>query len=157
MMVTAKPSSLCVKDLMSTSLIAIQPSATPRQLARMLLEHRISGVPVVDHQGRVTGVVSKTDLLQWCMQGGLGFGAGDLLRSLAEGGQGTRVDAVDLGIVADFMTNSPITVRPTQSLCEAARLMAHSRVHRLIVVDDKGSLQGIVTSMDLLKAYPAAA
>jgi CBS domain-containing protein len=153
---TSTPPLSTVKDVMCTQPIAIEPAATARQLARLLLEHGVSGVPVVDRQRRAIGVVSKTDLLQWCVKGGLGFGAGDLLLSLAEGGNGTRVEAVDLGIVADFMTNQPITIRPHQPLAEAARLMWSNHVHRLIVVDDAGRLQGILTSMDLLKAYPAA-
>jgi CBS domain-containing protein len=139
-----------VREMMSTSMIATQPSASPRQLARMLL-------PVIDGEGRVIGVVSKTDLLQWCVKGGLGFGAGNLLVSLAESSSGTRLEAVDLGIVSDFMTSKPLTIKPGESLREAARLMAERHVHRLIVVDDNGCLQGIITSMDVLKAYAAAA
>jgi CBS domain-containing protein len=155
-MMTKAKAAPRVRDLMSTSMIAAQPSASPRQLARMLLEHRISGVPVIDLQGHVVGVVSKTDLLQWCAKGGLGFGAGNLLESLAESSSGTRPEAVDLGIVSDFMTSNPLTIGPGESLREAARLMAERQVHRLIVVDERGGLQGILTSMDVLKAYASA-
>jgi predicted transcriptional regulator len=140
---------------MSAQRIAIAPAATPRQLARMLLEHGISGVPVVDDGDHVIGVVSKTDLLQWCVKGGLGFGATNLLAALAEGGNGTRVDAIDLGIVADFMTSDPVTTNPNEPLARAARRMVENRIHRLIVVDEAGRLQGVVTSMDLLRAFPS--
>jgi CBS domain-containing protein len=146
--------TLCVKDVMTTRPISVRASATPRELARVLTEHEISGVPVVDERKRVVGVVSKTDLLQWCVKGGLGFGATNLLTSLAEGGAGTRFGPVDLGIVADFMTIKPLTAAPDESLGTIAHRMAEYRVHRLIVTDSEGRLKGIVTSMDLLRAFP---
>ena len=151
------PRSLLVKHVMIAKPIAVGASATPRELARILTAHSVSGVPVLDDGGHVIGVVSKTDLLQWCVKGGLGFGASNLLTSLANGVSGTRIEAIDLGIVADFMSTRPITARPDEPLTEAAQRMVQHRVHRLIVVDEAGALRGIVTSMDLLKVYPAAA
>ncbi|MCI0630401.1 MAG: CBS domain-containing protein [Phycisphaerales bacterium] len=155
---TAKPSSsMLVKDAMIAKPISIVASASPRELARALIDHGISGVPVVDDDGEVIGVVSKTDLLQWCVRGGLGFGASDLLSSLADGGTGARLEAIDLGIVADFMTETPLTAEPDEPLSVVARRMAEYQVHRLIVIDEVGRLQGIITSMDLLRVFPAAA
>jgi CBS domain-containing protein len=142
---------------MASKPITIGESATPRELARVLIERGISGVPVVDGGGRVVGVVSKTDLLQWCVKGGLGFGVANLLSSLADGGIGTRLEAIDLGIVSDFMTATPLTAAEDESLSDVAHRMAEHHVHRLIVVDDASRLQGVVTSMDLLRAFPTAA
>jgi CBS domain-containing protein len=144
--------SMRVKDAMIAQPISISPSASPRELARLLLEHNISGVPVVDADGDVVGVASKTDLLQWCVRGGLGFGANDLLMSLADGGK--RLEPVDLGIVADFMTQTALFAEPHEPLIDVARRMAEHQVHRLIVIDEAGSLQGIITSMDLLRVFP---
>jgi CBS domain-containing protein len=141
-------------DVMTSNPISIRANATPRDLARILTEREISGVPVVDETNLVIGVVSKSDLLQWCVRGGLGFGASNLLLSLAEGGDGTRLEAVDLGIVADFMTCKPVTAEAGESLANIARRMAENRVHRVIIVDTRGHLQGIVTSMDLLRVFP---
>lgn len=137
---------------MSRDPISVDPVATPRELARVLTDHAISGVPVVDKAARVVGVVSKTDLLQWCLKGGLGFGAANLLESLAEGGAGTRIDAIDLGIVADFMSDRLITASPDDSIADVAYRMTEHRIHRVVVVDDRGRLLGIVTTFDVLKA-----
>jgi CBS domain-containing protein len=144
-----------VKDVMINKPVSVQATATPRELARVLTEHAISGVPVVDGRRRVIGVVSRTDLLQWCVRGGLGFGTNDLLSSLAEGAIGTRIDAIDLGIVADFMTTEPVTAGSDEPLDEVARRMVEHQIHRLIVVDRDGRLQGIITTMDLLRVFPA--
>ena len=143
-----------VKDVMASEPITIGESATPRELARVLVEHEISGVPVVDSTGQVIGVVSKTDLLQWCVKGGLGFGAANLLGSLADGGIGTRLEAIDLGIVTDFMTGTLVTANGDEPLSDVARRMAEHHVHRLIVIDGSGRLQGVITSLDLLKVFP---
>ena len=156
MRVQLQPTML-VKDVMASKPITIGLSATPRELARVLIEHGISGVPVIDARGRVVGVVSKTDLLQWCVKGGLGFGVANLLSSLAEGGIGSRLEAIDLGIVSDFMTATPLTATEDETLSEVAHRMAQHHVHRLIVVDDVGRLQGVITSMDLLRVFPTAA
>jgi CBS domain-containing protein len=145
--------SLCVKDVMTREPVSVNALTTPRELARLLTEHNISGVPVISGSNHVVGVVSRTDLLQWCVKGGLGFGAADLLTTLAEGG-GTRVQAEDLGIVADFMATSPLIAAPEESLSSVARRMAEAKVHRLIVLDEQDRLVGIVTSLDLLKAFP---
>src|SRR5688572_19622812 len=121
--------TMLVKNVMSAGPIAVASTATPRELARVLIEHEVSGVPVVNRAGEVVGVVSKTDLLQWCVRGGLGFGAADLLASLAESVSGTRLEAIDLGIVADFMSSQPLTIDPEESLSDAAKRMAEHRVH----------------------------
>ncbi len=144
--------ALRVRDLMTANPIAVDVSTTPRELARLLTERAISGVPVVDSSQRVVGVVSRTDLLQWCVKGGLGFGAANLLEALAYGGAGTRMDAVDLGIVADFMTSSPVTASPDEPIRDVARRMRDQRVHRIIVVDGDDRLTGVLTTFDLLRA-----
>ena len=145
--------SLRVRDLMTSKPIAVDVSTTPRELARLLTEHAISGVPVVDTTRRVVGVVSRTDLLQWCVKGGLGFGAANLLEALAYGGAGTRMDALDLGIVADFMTSSPVTALPDEPIRDVAQRMRARRIHRAIVVDADSRLAGVLTTFDLLQAF----
>jgi len=153
-MPTKTQDEICVRDVMTVNPVYVTAITTPRQLAQVLVENDISGVPVVNGGNHVIGVVSKTDLLQWCVKGGLGFGASDLLRRLADGG-GTRVQPEDLGIVADFMNSSPLTASPDEPLTEVAHRMARKRVHRLIVLNEDGSLLGIITSLDLLEAYPS--
>lgn len=141
-----------IQDVMTPNPIFVHADATPRQVARLFVEHNISGVPVVDHQRRVIGVVSKTDLLNWCVRGGLGFGAPDPLQQLADNGIGTRVQIADLGIVTDFMTNHPLTAGPNDLLSDAAVRMGEHGVHRLIVVDEQDQLLGVITSLDVMRA-----
>jgi CBS domain-containing protein len=136
--------------------VSVTPEITARALAQLLADNQISGVPVVDAQDRVIGVVSRTDLLQWCVTGGLGFGAADLLPSLARQRNSDRERRLpdDLGIVEDFMSEDPITCSAETQVTVVARRMAEEHVHRVIVLDEDGCLLGIVTSLDVLKAFP---
>jgi CBS domain-containing protein len=152
--VAAAPGRLTVKDIMTRDPISVEPSLPARELAAVLADNNISGAPVVDVQDRVIGVVSRTDLLQWCVMGGFGLGSGDLLRNLAVGRESRRAETQDLGTVEDFMTSDPILTTADQPVDLIARRMAEERVHRIIVVDDDGCLEGIVTSLDLLKVFP---
>jgi CBS domain-containing protein len=145
---------LRVRDIMTRDPVSVTPDITARELARTLADNQISGVPVVDPQDRVIGVVSRTDLLQWCVTGGLGLGAGDLLPSLASRRDRKRNMPDDLGIVEDFMSDEPISCTADSPISAVAQRMAEERVHRVIVLDADGCLLGVVTSLDVLKAYP---
>lgn len=146
-----------VKDVMTLDPISVDASISARELARVLTDNNISGVPVVDVQDRVIGVVSKTDLLQWCVTGGLGFGADNLLPNLSAKRSASRAESEDLGIVEDFMSSEPILATVDESVDSIAHRMAEEKVHRIIVVDGDGCLIGIVTSLDLLRVFPKSA
>lgn len=141
-----------VRDIMTPDPIAVEPTTDARELARVLADNEISGVPVIDAQDRVIGVVSKSDLLSWCVSGGLGLGDADFLANLAEQRESQDIVPADLGIVEDFMSSAPVTVTPGTPILSVARRMVEERIHRIIIVDDDGCLLGIVTSLDLLKA-----
>jgi CBS domain-containing protein len=83
------------------------------------------------------------------------LGAHDLLPTLAAGASAGRRATDDLGIVEDFMTEDTITCTVETPVAVIAERMASERVHRVIVLDDDGCLAGVVTSMDVLKVFPA--
>lgn len=151
----SKKMVLQAADVMTKDPVSVTPDVSARELARVLTDNQISGVPVVDPQDRVIGVVSRTDLLQWCVTGGLGMGAGDLLPTLSARSAAARSGPDDLGIVEDFMTEDAITCSANTPVASIARRMAEERVHRVIVLDEDGCLTGVVTSLDVLKVFPA--
>lgn len=143
-----------VKDIMTVDPVRVTREASAQELARLLETHEISGVPVVDELDRVVGVVSRTDLLHRCVAGPVGSRPGTCFASLAEGlAGGADLDLEELGTVEEFMSPEPVTVTPDDPLGVAARRMAEERVHRVIVVDDQRHVLGIVTSLNLLKAF----
>ena len=119
-----------VQDVMTSDVVVAQPTTPVTQVARLLADHRLSALPVVDGRGRVLGVVSEADLL----------GAD---RPLAE-----RQPPATAGAV---MTSPAVTVDPQATVTEAARRMQAAGMKRLPVVAGSGRLVGIVSRGDLLR------
>jgi CBS domain-containing protein len=139
---------------MTSNPVRVSCATTVRELARLLAANEVSGVPVVDALDRVIGVVSKTDLLHRCVEGPVGSRPG-ILESLAEGlSSGTEIDPDELGTVEEFMTPDPITASPDEPIGVVARRMAEEGVHRVVVIDETRHVLGIVTSLDVLTAFP---
>jgi CBS domain-containing protein len=137
-----------VQDVMTKHVITVEPGASLKEAARLLLEHGISGMPVVADDV-VLGVVSEADLL--FKERGPSEHRGLLGRMLD--GHGTddelKLEARDVG---DAMTMPPLTIAPHRALRAAATLMLDEGVNRLPVVLH-GKLVGIVTRADLVRAF----
>lgn len=140
-----------VKDIMTTNPVRITADTSAIELGRLLDANEISGVPVVDALDRVIGQVSKTDLLHRCLAGPAGSECGSYPNSLVEAL--TSNTPGELGAVEEFMCTDLQTSKADDSLSSAAKKMASERVHRLVVVDDQNHVLGIVTSLDMLKAF----
>jgi CBS domain-containing protein len=143
------------KDVMTPDPVCVTPSTTIRELARVFDQNEISGVPVVDKDGRVVGIVSKTDLIRRCSEGTDDIPPAFLFEVLSEQGEDEETSEVmpePLVCVEDFMTEDPLMVSPDLSAGAIARLMFDKRIHRVIVADEEDFPVGIITSMDLLGA-----
>lgn len=136
-----------VEQLMQRDVVTVAPETTLKDVARLLTERRISGVPVCDAAGRVLGVVSEADILR--KEEGTAERPVGLLARLVERGDGERRGARTAG---QAMTAPAITVSPDATTAEAARLMVLRAVNRLPVVDGE-RLVGIVTRADLVRAF----
>lgn len=113
-----------VGGLMTDEVVSAVPAASFREVAKMLAEHDISGVPVLDEDDHVVGVVSESDLL-------------------------ARHE-----LTARELMNTPaVTIHAEETVADAARLMVRRGVERLPVVDEEERLVGIVTRRDLLCVY----
>lgn len=130
--------SLPVSEVMTRGCVEILADQTMDSAAEEFLNHRITGVPVVDDEGRCVGILSSTDFI-WHER------------------SGTPDDPVRL-----YMSSKVIAVGPEQPLVDAARLMCEHRIHRVPVVNQNFCTLGIVTSLDIVAALvdmtrPAAA
>jgi len=137
-----------VADVMNKDVVTADPRTALKEVARMLVERRISGVPVVDDDGAVLGVVSEGDIL--VKERGRPGRATLFERVLEVGTEAEKWGARD---AADAMTTPAVTIRPTRRVSEAAALMLDRGVNRLPVVDPHGKLVGIVTRADLVRAF----
>lgn len=145
--------------IMTPDPVCAEPSTTIRQLARLFDDNDISGCPVVDHSGRVIGVVSKTDLIRRCSEGTRDIPPAYLFEVVCEQGSededgGETPIPEPLVCVQDFMTESAVTAGPGSPIHEVAALMADRRIHRVIVVDEDMYPLGVITALDVLKRFP---
>jgi CBS domain-containing protein len=140
-----------VQELMSTDVLTIGPEAPLKDLAAILVEWNISGVPVCDAERNVIGVISEGDILY--KEHDPGEGRGGPLAWLAWPGPSDQVVAKARALtVGEAMTSPAVTVSPWSSVAEAARLMSERGINRLPVVKD-GELVGIVSRADLIRAF----
>ncbi len=138
-------------EVMTTKVITVGENATVAEAAKLLAEHRISAVPVVDKDNRVIGMVSEGDLLHrtetgteqrrswWLeMMASTNQLAGDYIKSHSAS-------------VKDVMTRDVISVTDTTPLADIAILLETNRIKRVPVVRD-GKLVGIVSRANLVRA-----
>jgi len=140
-----------VSDVMTYLVVTFRTQDTIQQAARRLLSNRISGAPVVEH-GRLVGVVSEADLVAAYAPPALNgrhFVATDPLMFLL---RGTMPRAIHNTTVGDVMTKDVISIAPDASVWEAASLIDRHGIRRLPVVDDEGSVVGVVARSDLVRA-----
>jgi CBS domain-containing protein len=138
-----------VSEVMSRNVLTVTTHTPLKEVARQLVRRRVSGMPVVDEDGSVIGVVSEGAIL--AKERDRTSRRGSLLNHLLEvDSAGLKHDARDAG---DAMTSPAITIRPDRAVAEAAAMMLDRCVNRLPVVDRAGTLVGIVTRADLVRAF----
>jgi CBS domain-containing protein len=141
-----------VRDVMTTTVWTVQADAPLKEVAQLLVDRRISGVPVVDGDGNVVGIVSEADFLVK-PQGSEGVHHRHLARFVGES-RAARAALAKLAAVTagEAMTAPAITIGPGRPVGEAAAVMTSRGVNRLPVVDGT-TLVGIVTRADIVRAY----
>ncbi|MFJ1967331.1 CBS domain-containing protein [Streptomyces sp. NPDC087903] len=143
-----------VGSVMTTDVVRAEHGTPFKEVARLLATHRISGLPVVDEDERVVGVLSETDLMMHQATAADPYEpkrhAG--LTALTPGArrQAAKGTARTAG---ELMTRPPVTVHADDTIVQAARTMAQRRVERLPVLDEEDRLVGIVTRRELLQVF----
>jgi CBS domain-containing membrane protein len=141
-------SRILVKEVMTLNVIAVQPDVDLHEAARLLSDNRISGMPVVDGDGLVIGVISEADLLLLTgMEKGHTFR--DILRKIL--GEPSPVPPTVGRRVGDVMSAPALTVSPEDSIDSAPAILDERRIKRLPVVDAEGKLVGVVSRADIVR------
>jgi CBS domain-containing protein len=137
-------------EVMTTDVVAVAPETLVEEIARLLLRHRISAVPVVDATGRLLGIVSEGDLLRLVTPGTAERRAW-WLELLSDSATPAR-DPVETRVrrAADVMTPDVVTVGEDTPVGEIARLLESRGIKRVPVVRE-GRVTGIVSRADLIR------
>lgn len=153
---------LKAKDIMNKDVIVALEDMTVQELANLLTTNMITGVPVVNGEGGLVGVVSETDIVR----SSASRGRTAAVREQKESGYYLRgwedqideselrefhVEEDDGLLVRDIMTPLIFKVAEDASIAEMADTMIGGRIHRLIITN-KDIVVGIVTTLDMLKA-----
>lgn len=141
-------SELLVRDVMTKGVITISKFDPVMQVADILTERSISGLPVVDKDKKVVGIITQADILSM-----IGVSREHTFKDLLKHMLGETLPQRRMGDhVGDIMTSPAHTIKPEANIAEAVRIMDEKRIRRLTVTDDKGILIGILTRADILKA-----
>jgi CBS domain-containing protein len=148
-----------VAEVMTPNPIVVQPETPLTEAIKILEERRISGLPVVNADGNLVGVISETDLM-WRESGVNPPPYIMLLDSVIYLENPLRYERdlhKALGqTVGEVMTANVVTITPDQQLPQAARLMHDRGIHRLPVVDASGQITGILTRGDVVRAMASS-
>ncbi|MBI4541292.1 MAG: CBS domain-containing protein [Gemmatimonadetes bacterium] len=169
-----------VGAILQRDVVTIDPDATIRDLARLLAEKGVSGVPVVNQGGCVLGVVSATDVVRFAARLRAPVGPGpwweregaaaeaemveavpyftspdDAIVFLREVLEQLSVDAFDECTVREILSPVRFAVHRETTVLDLARFLVRARIHRALVLDG-GELAGIVTTLDVLRAVADA-
>jgi CBS domain-containing protein len=144
---------LKAKDIMTRDVITVKLSGTIEELARLLVEHRISGAPVVDGKGNLIGIITENDLIRKNKR----FHIPTIIRlfdafimvqsqSMIE----EEIKAMAAAEVGDIYSKQPVTVSEETPVDEIATIMSERKVHLIPVVDGK-KIRGIIGKIDVIR------
>lgn len=158
-----RPSETKIRDVMTTRLCVTTPSTTLLEAARSMRSNHVSGLPVVDEEGRAVGILSEKDILKDLDRAvGIGHVRGllDLLLEFQGSAPVTRLETclrrLEGGRVREAMSTPVVFTTPESTVGEASRQLRQFHIKRLPVVAS-GHLIGIVTRENLLEALAAPA
>ena len=129
-----------VKNWMTTDVVSVGPETSLLKVGKLMKDHHIRRIPVVDEAGQVIGIISDRDVRD------------------ASPSKATTLDMYEMHYLLaelkakNIMTAKPITVKPTDTVEQAALIMLDNKVGGLPVVDDAGKLVGIISDHDVFKA-----
>ena len=148
--------ALTVRDIMETDVPAVYAMDPVESVLKVLRAHELPGVPVINEGGRCVGIITEADLVMAGEDADLHlphyfelFGGFVFLESLGHFEE--RLRKATAAVASDLMTEDPVTIEPSASVEEAARLISRSKHNRLPVVEH-GRLVGVVTRVDVLDA-----
>ncbi|XP_015066065.1 CBS domain-containing protein CBSX1, chloroplastic-like isoform X4 [Solanum pennellii] len=135
----------------------VKPTTSVDEALEALVEHRITGFPVIDDNWKLVGLVSDYDLLALDSVSGTGTADAGIFPEVDSNWKTFNEVQKLLGktkgkVVGDLMTPAPLVVRESTNLEDAARLLLKTKYRRLPVVDGKGKLVGIITRGNVVRA-----
>jgi len=144
---------LKAKDVMTRDVITVTPETEVTEIAKLLLDKHFNGVPVLDRQGRLVGIICQSDLIaeQKKLPIPSVFTILDAFIPIYPPGRNAKeVQKIAAINASQAMTPNPVTVGPETGLDEIASIMVNKNIHTIPVVEGN-KLVGIIGKMDILQ------
>jgi CBS domain-containing protein len=145
---------LYARDIMTTKVLTVSPETSISDLSKTLENRKIGGLPVVDKDGRLVGVITQSDLVERARDLELPPAINILDLHIYLQIPSHLIQRVEkmLGTtVGDCMSPNPVTVAPDTAVSQIAALMAKQKVHTIPVLAG-GKIVGVIGKMDLVRA-----
>ncbi len=136
------------REIMTRDVAAVQVDTPLKEVAALMAQRGVSGVPVLDAGDRVVGVISEKDFLRSMSAGGITSFMGVVAQCLQE--KGCKALGIRQGKAADLMSAPAVTVGEDTPVLEVIKLFKEKGINRVPVLDFQGRLTGIVSRGDLL-------
>ena len=150
------------EDIMTKNVTCANPDMKINELDKLFIDQRITGAPVVDENGNLVGVVSKSDIVNYDHKKGMhassmndyyestGLASQQMTDDFIETETPSLVDAT----VKDLMITDVLTGNPDDTIQHLAKTMYEKRIHRMVIAKGK-KVAGIVSTLDILKVVGA--
>jgi len=148
---------MLVKDLMSENVITISPEESIMDAIEKMAKNNVSGLIVVENE-KVVGIISESDVIKFLSSGfpeiKTPINVTLSILQVLESGIKIMNEMKKIGKlkVKDLMNKRVFSVKPEDTVLEAARIMSKKDVRRLPVIDENGKLVGVISRTDILKA-----
>ena len=144
---------LKAKDIMTKDVITVKPEATVEELARLLMEHKISGVPVVDNEKKIVGIVTENDLIRKNKRLHIPtiIRLFDAYFLIGSGKAEEEIKKMAATIVDEICARKVFSITEETSLEDIATIMAEQHIHLLPVLSGD-TVVGIVGKADVVRA-----
>jgi CBS domain-containing protein len=141
-----------VKEIMTKEVTSIKPDDNAKDALALLLKMQISGLPVIDEQGKLVGMFTEKDILRQILPSYLEKVGRFVYEENPKSIKKKFQEIVNLP-VSQLMRREVITIDENASLCEVARLMLTQKIRRIPVLDKLKKVIGIVAREDIVRAY----
>lgn len=140
-----------VKEIMTREVVSLKPDDNARDALDVLFNKRISGLPVIDRQGKLVGVFTEKEVLLKILPSYVDR-VGKFIYAENPKAVKQKITALAAIKVKDVMRGEAVTVDENTTLCEVARLMLTQKARRIPVLDASGTVVGVIAREDVLKA-----
>lgn len=144
--------SVTAADVMTIQVTSVRRDTPLKEVAEIMAKKGISGVPVVEGEGRVVGMISEKDFL-----GSMGSSLETTFMEVVARclqGKGCLAVPIRAKAAGDIMTSPPVTVTEQTPLMDVAQILSERKINRVPVLDGEGKMVGIVSRADVVGSSP---